>query len=437
MADQDNKSKMAIPNQPKDLARKLVKAPAEDIANYVLGDAAKAGIKKFGAAHPTLRRNQPNMSPKENEDTFDGGSVKDDTTRRADYETGQDEAAYRNGHGETNKEKIKKKVAESVVAMAARKVKVEPVNAQKKGAMSTHGSEHETSEVAGDDTSEPQQKKHHVKIPPQVVTSESAYEKDLQDHEPRKVQGVYGTKSKSFEKKFKNQKAQDAFFDHPTHAGNYEVHYVSKMHEAYLSELGEPMAPAPATSDSPGWSGQSSSSDQPGMGKDGSNKNTDSDAGDDDSDEGADETVTAARDNLEVIATQAAELYENIEDNAKLPDWVLEKLELAKNFVNSVAKHISDTKDEDSDDEDDDGSENKDNTDTAKPTAFKNNGEQALAKEEVLSAKAGRAGKDLGKPGKSFAMIAAKAGKKYGSKESGEKVAGAILAKIRKAHGVK
>ena len=322
MADQDNKSKMAIPNQPKDLARKLVKAPAEDIANYVLGDAAKAGIKKFGAAHPTLRRNQPNMSPKENEDTFDGGSVKDDTTRRADYETGQDEDAYRNGHGETNKEKIKKKVVEGVIAKFSRKVKVEPVNAQKKGAMTTHGSEHETSEIGGDETSEPQQKKHHVKIPPQVVTS-----------------------------------------------------------EAYLSELGEPMAPAPATSDSPGWSGQSSSSDQPGMGKDGSNKNTDSDAGDDDSNEGADETVTAARDSLEVIATQAAELYENIEDTTKLPDWVLEKLELAKNFVNSVAKHISDTKDEDSDDEDDDGSENKDNTDTAKPTAFKNNGEQALAKE--------------------------------------------------------
>jgi len=419
MADQDNKSKMAIPNQPKDLARKLVKAPAEDIANYVLGDAAKAGIKKFGAAHPTLRSNQPNMSSKENEDTFDGGSVKDDTTRRADYETGQDEAAYRNGHGETNKEKIKKKVAESVVAMAARKVKVEPVNAQKKGAMSTHGSEHETSEVAGDDTSEPQQKKHHVKIPPQVVTSEST------------------SPDSHFEKQ--SSKMQSAINLHLRNGKDYwGAVEAAKKHvkEEYLSELGEPMAPAPATSDSPGWSGQSSSSDQPGMGKDGSNKNTDSDAGDDDSDEGSDETVTAARDNLEVIATQAAELYENIEDNAKLPDWVLEKLELAKNFVNSVAKHISDTKDEDSDDEDDDGSENKDNTDTAKPTAFKNNGEQALAKEEVLSAKAGRAGKDLGKPGKSFAMIAAKAGKKYGSKESGAKVAGAILAKIRKAHGV-
>jgi hypothetical protein len=48
------------------------------------------------------------------------------------------------------------------------------------------------------------------------------------------------------------------------------------------------------------------------------------------------------------------------------------------------------------------------------------------------SAKAARAGKDIGKPGKAFAKIAKSAGKHYGSKESGEKVAGAILAKLRK-----
>jgi hypothetical protein len=48
------------------------------------------------------------------------------------------------------------------------------------------------------------------------------------------------------------------------------------------------------------------------------------------------------------------------------------------------------------------------------------------------SAKAARAGKDIGKPGKMFAKIAAKAGERYGSKERGEKVAGAVLAKLRK-----
>ena len=47
------------------------------------------------------------------------------------------------------------------------------------------------------------------------------------------------------------------------------------------------------------------------------------------------------------------------------------------------------------------------------------------------SAKKAAAGKDIGKPGKNFAKIAKSAGKAYGSKERGEKVAGAVLAKLR------
>ena len=47
------------------------------------------------------------------------------------------------------------------------------------------------------------------------------------------------------------------------------------------------------------------------------------------------------------------------------------------------------------------------------------------------SAKAARAGKDIGKPGKMFGKIAASAAKKYGSEERGKKVAGAVLAKLR------
>jgi len=47
------------------------------------------------------------------------------------------------------------------------------------------------------------------------------------------------------------------------------------------------------------------------------------------------------------------------------------------------------------------------------------------------SAKAARAGKDIGKPGKNFSKIAASAAKRYGSKEAGERVAGAVLAKLR------
>jgi hypothetical protein len=48
------------------------------------------------------------------------------------------------------------------------------------------------------------------------------------------------------------------------------------------------------------------------------------------------------------------------------------------------------------------------------------------------SAKKARAGKDIGKPGKMFKNIAKEAGERYGSQERGEKVAGAVLAKLRK-----
>lgn len=55
-----------------------------------------------------------------------------------------------------------------------------------------------------------------------------------------------------------------------------------------------------------------------------------------------------------------------------------------------------------------------------------------MAKTKSYSAKAAAAGKDIGKKGKNFGKIAAKAGAKYGSAEAGKRVAGAILAKLRK-----
>jgi hypothetical protein len=58
--------------------------------------------------------------------------------------------------------------------------------------------------------------------------------------------------------------------------------------------------------------------------------------------------------------------------------------------------------------------------------------EVELDEKEGYSAKAARAGKDIGKPGKAFSMIAKKAGERYGSAEAGKRVAGAILAKLRK-----
>ena len=50
------------------------------------------------------------------------------------------------------------------------------------------------------------------------------------------------------------------------------------------------------------------------------------------------------------------------------------------------------------------------------------------------SSKSARAGKDIGKKGKNFSKIAKLAGKKYGSSQAGKRVAGAILAKLRRSH---
>ena len=56
--------------------------------------------------------------------------------------------------------------------------------------------------------------------------------------------------------------------------------------------------------------------------------------------------------------------------------------------------------------------------------------------EASYSAKAARAGKDIGKPGKNFEKIAKSAGERYGSKAAGERVAGAVLAKLRAKESV-
>lgn len=70
------------------------------------------------------------------------------------------------------------------------------------------------------------------------------------------------------------------------------------------------------------------------------------------------------------------------------------------------------------------GSENDDKDDKKKKVKKESTGD--------YSAKKAAAGKDIGKPGKNFSKIAKSAGEKYGSKERGEKVAGAVLAKLRK-----
>ena len=111
------------------------------------------------------------------------------------------------------------------------------------------------------------------------------------------------------------------------------------------------------------------------------------------------------------------------ESNAKkVPDLPIDKKGIKKHYGGSVVKMGSAAKDAGFSD-----------------ARIRQTGEKFLQgklKEEELdeagySAKAGRAGKDLGKPGKNFSKIAKGAAERYGSKAAGERVAGAVLNKLR------
>ena len=64
-------------------------------------------------------------------------------------------------------------------------------------------------------------------------------------------------------------------------------------------------------------------------------------------------------------------------------------------------------------------------------TRWRKKVEEPKVAEAGYSAKSARAGHDIGKPGKNFAKIAKSASAKYGSKAAGERVAGAVLNKLR------
>jgi len=219
---------------------------------------------------------------------------------------------------------------------------------------------------------------------------------------------------------------------------NEKVMYATATKRAMRGEefeieesAGEPMAPAVASSDNPGGPTPTAG---PNAG-DGTMDDQDNDGNE------GNLNVEQAKDFLETIAMEAAELYEGMPSDADIPDWAMEKLELAKNFVTSIHQHISDSAGAEDDEDEEgqaDGGNNQDQSQSPKPTAFKG-GQSTLAKEEAspsagLSvnkksevAKKARHGGDIGKEGKGFEDLAAKAAKKYGSKETGEKVAAAAM----------
>jgi len=145
--------------------------------------------------------------------------------------------------------------------------------------------------------------------------------------------------------------------------------------EETIAEAGEPMSPAPATSDNPGFSGDSAMATDNGAENEKTNNSGDEE----------NETVNGVREKLENIAMMSAEMFENLQDDTELDKHVIEKLELAHNFIEAVSKEINDSKsDDDEEDGESEGNQGgKDDNNIAKPSAFKGNGEQSMAKEEV------------------------------------------------------
>ena len=81
---------------------------------------------------------------------------------------------------------------------------------------------------------------------------------------------------------------------------------------------------------------------------------------------------------------------------------------------------------------------NKRLADLAKKQELTESAQPAVAEGSTgdYSAKKAAAGKDIGRPGKMFSKIAKSAGKEYGSKAAGERVAGAVLNKLRAKESV-
>ena len=280
MPTQDKDTEMAIPSQPRKLARKLIQT---NLSAYAMGKAAKEGIKKFTAKLPVEVSDYPADDAESNNARFKGGKVNKDNTRKADYKTGGDENAYESV--------MKRKLIEKFS-------KYEP--AKKMAVVSTTKPIGHTISDIG-----PGRKASNVKV---------------------------------------------------------------------VKEAGEPMSPAPATSDNPGFSGDSAMATDNGADNEKTNNSGDEE----------NENVNGVREKLENIAMMSAEMFENLQDDAELEKWVLEKLELAHDFIEAVSKEINDSNGGDDEEDEPEGNQGgKDDNNIAKPSAFKGNGEQSMAKEDV------------------------------------------------------
>lgn len=174
-----------------------------------------------------------------------------------------------------------------------------------------------------------------------------------------------------------------------------------------------------------------------------------------------------ARADLYRAAKMSMKLFQMIQDGQQLEGWVQAKITKSADYLDSiyhymeyqvkfgqgaqvssveditsepsiVAQHTKKSEKDDEEEMKESHTSYEQRLHSLLESAMKKEMKKKSSKDEKVkeatgdySAKKARAGKDIGKPGKQFSKIAKKAGEKYGSKERGEKVAGAVLKKLR------
>jgi len=156
--------------------------------------------------------------------------------------------------------------------------------------------------------------------------------------------------------------------------------------------------------------------------------------------EGGDHEVSMAHNSLESIIKSAMELKMKLgNDERNIPGWIQDHITNAENYIDQAAQGFHELSHDDQEGEHDvdelpNGTEEEPVDDMTLQgmmedlfEAKKKPSAGLSKKQKSTIAKKAKAGKDIGKKGKGFEMIAKKAAKKYGSKERGQAVAAAAM----------
>ena len=152
-----------------------------------------------------------------------------------------------------------------------------------------------------------------------------------------------------------------------------------------------------------------------------------------------DHEVSMAHNSLESIIKSAMELKMKLgNDERNIPGWIQDHITNAENYIDQASQGFHELSQDDQESEMDElpvGNEEEPVDDMGLQSIMealfgeaKKKPSAGLSKKQKSTiAKKAASGKDIGKKGKGFEMIAKKAAKKYGSKEKGQAVAAAAM----------